>query len=101
MKNQNLKGKKLFPHITFKGITFKELQDDIIKKGGVEADRILRMRKQDEERTRELCEVCGRRHDEHDSRGFIYFVSEDNLKAGWECVEKLVRSNKLKGKLRK
>ncbi len=75
----------------FEGITFEELQNDIIKRGGSEADRILKMRKQHEETMKELCNLCGKSHKEHDGRGFIYFVSEDNLKAGWSCVEELVR----------
>lgn len=79
----------------FKGITFEELQNNIIKKGGVEADRILRMREQHKERMEELCDLCGKVHKEHDSRGFIYFVSEDNLKAGWSCVEEIVRKNRI------
>ena len=79
----------------FKGITFEELQNNIIKKGGVEADRILRMREQHKERMEELCDLCGKFHKEHDSKGFIYFVSDDNLKAGWSCVEEIVRKNKI------
>lgn len=79
----------------FKGVTFEEIQNNIIKKGGAEADRILRMRKQDEERMEEVCDLCGKSHKEHDSRGFIYFVSENNLKAGWSCVEEIVKKNKI------
>lgn len=80
----------------FEGITFEELQNNIIKKGGSEADRILKMRKQHDETMNELCDLCGKPHKEHDSRGFIYIHGEDNLKAGWSCVEELVRKNKMK-----
>jgi len=75
-------------------VSFEELQNNIIKKGGVEADRILRMRKQDEERMKEICDLCGKLYKEHDSRGFIYFITDDKLKAGWSCVEELIRRNK-------
>ena len=79
----------------FKGITFEELQNNIIKKGGSEADKIIRMRKQYNETMDELCDLCGRSHKEHDSRGFIYIHSGDNLKAGWSCVEDIIRKNKI------
>jgi len=78
----------------YKPITFTELQDSIIKKGGSDANMILTMRKQHEDRMKELCDICGKRHDEHDSRGFIYFHGDVKLKAGWSCVEEIVRKNK-------
>ncbi len=80
----------------FEGITFKELQDNIIEKGGAEGDRIIKIIKQHKETMKELCDLCRKTHEEHDSRGFIYFHGEGQLKAGWECVEKLVRREKLK-----
>ncbi len=77
-------------------ISFTELQDSIIKKGGSDANMVLTMRKQHEDRMKELCDICGKRYDEHDSRGFIYFHGDDKLKVGWNCVEELVKKNKMK-----
>ncbi len=80
----------------YKPVTFTELQDSIIKKGGAEADRILKIRKQHEETMEELCDLCGKPHKEHDSRGFIYFHGDDKVKAGWSCAEEIIRKNKMK-----
>jgi len=68
---------------------------DIILDKNSKADRILKMRKQHDETMNELCDLCEKSHKEHDSKGFIYFVSDDNLKAGWSCVEELIRKNKI------
>lgn len=77
-------------------MTFESIQDNMVKRGGRDAHMVLSMRKCSEEKMKETCALCGKRRDEHDSRGLIYFSgSEDNLKAGWSCVENLVRKNKI------
>lgn len=81
---------------SYEPITFEELQNNMIKKGGTDAEMVLTMRNQHEERMKEICDLCGKSNKEHDSRGFIYFHGgDDHLKAGWSCVEELVRKNKI------
>jgi len=77
-------------------VSFEELQNNMIKKGGSDAKMILTMRKQHEERMEEKCDLCGKSYKKHDSRGFIYFHGDDHLKGGWSCIEELVRKNKIK-----
>ena len=84
---------------SYEPVSFEEIQNNMIKKGGSDAKMILTMRKQHEEHMEKKCDLCGKSCKKHDSKGFIYFVSDDNLKAGWSCVEELVRKNKIKKKL--
>ncbi len=76
----------------FEGVTFQELQDSIIKRGGKDANMMLRMQKQYDERQKEKCDLCGKFIGEHDSREFIY-LHNINKKVGWECVEMFVLQN--------
>lgn len=73
--------------------SFESIQESMINKGGKSAEMVLSMRKSHDEHQKEICALCGRRRDEHDLRGLIYF--SDDLKAGWSCVEKLVIANRL------
>lgn len=78
---------KLFPDITF-----KELQDEEIRKGTETGKMYQKMRDQADEMNKELCMVCDKPRD-IDLRGFITIPDSDGkiYKVHYECVLKLIK----------
>ena len=81
----------------YEPITFAEMGEKILKDENHPLYKgVVKGIEQSNKRMEELCDLCGKPHKEHDSRGFIYFHGDDRLKAGWSCVEEIVRKNKIK-----
>jgi len=76
----------------FEGITFEELQNKVIEKGGKDGKIFLEMRNLSEKMSKELCVICNKTRDT-DSRGFITIPDKDGkiYKIHYECVLKLVK----------
>jgi len=76
----------------FKGITFTEIQDKVIKEDTKDGKIFQKMRELAEQMNKELCLLCDKPRD-IDMKGFITIPDRDGkiYKVHYECVLKLIK----------